>query len=405
MWSPRQEQVRDAILGDDSVVVVVGPVQSGKTFSAVMSFHLWAARSFRNQDFIFGAKSQKQLSGSIVKYSQQYSEIAAGDWRRSSDYYTMRSNLGGVNRFYPLLGGTKGTEERARSFSAQGALLDEATLLDSDFVNTVEDRLSRRGAKMVLVCNPAGPLHPIKTNYVDDEDVTHIGFSLADNPSLDEGYIARLNKRYSGAQFQRMVLGEWAQTEGLVYPHIGESVSEPPRDATPMVWTMGIDFAHSSSTHVVAVARLSNGQTWVMDEWEHTGSEKGVLSVPEQAQRIIRWAGDRNFRWAAVDPSAPEFKAELRRRAPFKVVNADTDLADGIQYVRNQTENGQLWISRRCRKLISQMHNYSWDERAGLLGLDKPIKQNDHGPDALRYAVWTSARPRRTVTVRRKRGF
>ena len=409
-WSPKQRLVNEALLeGDYHTIVVPGPVQSGKTFSAVFNFHLWAMTQFTGQDFILGTKSHKQMQGVLIKYSQQFSDMVGGGWQRRADYYSMESALGGHNRFYALLGGSKGTEERARSFSAQGALLDEATLLDDDFVNTVFDRLSRVGSKMVMVMNPSGPLHPIKVNFIDrvedDPGICHIPFEVADNPTLKQSYVAGLDRRYSGPQHRRMVLGEWATSEGLVYPYIMDAVADPPKRATPVSWSIGIDWAHSSSTHAVLVARMSDGTDWVLEEWEHHGQDRGILNDFEQAQRVVKWVGARNITRAAVDPSALAFIAELRRVAPFRVVPADTDVAEGIQYVRAKTEDGQLFVSRRCPKLISQMANYRWDERAGLLGVDKPIKENDHGPDALRYDRWTAARPRRRVTVRKKRAL
>ncbi len=47
----------------------------------------------------------------------------------------------------------------------------------------------------------------------------------------------------------------------------------------------------------------------------------------------------------------------------------------------------RLRIHRRCRGLIAEMSNYAWDPKAQKRGEDKPLKANDHGPDALRYAV------------------
>jgi phage terminase large subunit len=33
------------------------------------------------------------------------------------------------------------------------------------------------------------------------------------------------------------------------------------------------------------------------------------------------------------------------------------------------------------------MQIYSWDSKAQKLGIEKPVKRDDHSPDALRYAV------------------
>ena len=409
-WSPKQKRVRDAILGVNEyrTIVIPGPVQCGKTFSATFSFMQWAMTQHSERDFILGGRTAPQVEGTLLKYAAQFSHMANGNWKRRGHAYEMRSNLGGVNRFYVRLGGTKGTGEKVQGLTVQGALLDEVTTLDPEFVNRVADRCSLPGAKLVMMCNPTGPLDPIKTEFVDraddDPELCHIPFELADNPNMTQAYVNDLNKRLTGFQFRRLVLGEWVASEGLVYPHIGESISEPPRDAVPVGWSVGIDYAHSSSTHAVAVARLSNGQIWVMDEWEWDGRDRGILSDPEQADRLVRWFGDRNIGRVSVDPSALPLIAELNRRVSFPVYPADNDVEEGIGYVRRQTETGKLWVSKRCPKLISQLHNYRWDERLGLLGIDKPIKENDHGCDALRYDRWTGAAPRKQIRVTRRRG-
>ena len=43
------------------------------------------------------------------------------------------------------------------------------------------------------------------------------------------------------------------------------------------------------------------------------------------------------------------------------------------------------------------MSNYNWDEKAGELGEDRPVKSDDHGADMIRYlcfsrAVWGGRR-------------
>ena len=58
-------------------------------------------------------------------------------------------------------------------------------------------------------------------------------------------------------------------------------------------------------------------------------------------------------------------------------------------------------LSIKCHFLLKEMQNYSWDERAGLIGDDKPLKQNDHGCDALRYEQWTATKyGKRSVRIR-----
>jgi hypothetical protein len=36
------------------------------------------------------------------------------------------------------------------------------------------------------------------------------------------------------------------------------------------------------------------------------------------------------------------------------------------------------------------MRSYVWDEKAGQMGDEKPVKMLDHGPDGLRYGIFTT---------------
>jgi hypothetical protein len=92
-----------------------------------------------------------------------------------------------------------------------------------------------------------------------------------------------------------------------------------------------------------------------------------------------------------VDPSALSFRTELRNRGIVQT-EAVNKVLDGIRLVSNLMGKGKLKVHRSCQYLLDEIDGYSWDDRAALLGEDKPIKVNDHGADALRYAVNTTQR-------------
>ena len=88
-----------------------------------------------------------------------------------------------------------------------------------------------------------------------------------------------------------------------------------------------------------------------------------------------------------VDPSAASFIQELRSRG-WVVKEADNEVLDGIRKVSTLLETGRLMINKNnCLGLVSEMYSYVWDDKAIEHGEDKPVKQQDHGPDAIRYRV------------------
>ena len=71
----------------------------------------------------------------------------------------------------------------------------------------------------------------------------------------------------------------------------------------------------------------------------------------------------------------------------MKVTKADNSVLDGIRTVASMLGAKKLKISTECSNLIDEMHGYMWDSKAQAIGVDKPIKQNDHACDALRYLM------------------
>ena len=89
-----------------------------------------------------------------------------------------------------------------------------------------------------------------------------------------------------------------------------------------------------------------------------------------------------------VDPSAASFITELRNRG-FYVKPADNEVLDGIRIVAVLLAQRNIRINRSCAGLKAEMQSYAWDEKAAERGEEKPVKQMDHGLDALRYFVKT----------------
>ena len=88
-----------------------------------------------------------------------------------------------------------------------------------------------------------------------------------------------------------------------------------------------------------------------------------------------------------VDPSAASFIQELRSRG-WVVKPADNEVLDGIRKLSTMYARGAVKINRnQCKGLIAENQSYVWDDKAAERGEEKPVKQQDHGPDALRYRI------------------
>jgi hypothetical protein len=59
---------------------------------------------------------------------------------------------------------------------------------------------------------------------------------------------------------------------------------------------------------------------------------------------------------------------------------------DGIRETANALDNGYVKICRDCKEWVEEASGYVWDDKATD---DRPVKENDHLMDAMRYFVKT----------------
>ena len=62
---------------------------------------------------------------------------------------------------------------------------------------------------------------------------------------------------------------------------------------------------------------------------------------------------------------------------------------------------GLLVFCDTCINTIMEFGSYIWDEKAAQRGEDRPVKENDHAMDAVRYFVYTIL-SKRTGRVKNK---
>ncbi|MHB9004858.1 MAG: PBSX family phage terminase large subunit, partial [Coriobacteriia bacterium] len=72
------------------------------------------------------------------------------------------------------------------------------------------------------------------------------------------------------------------------------------------------------------------------------------------------------------------------------------EVLDGIRMVSSMLFRKLIRVHKRCKMLPQELLSYVWDDKAIQKGQkEKPVKINDHGPDAIRYGVKTLISPRR----------
>ena len=102
---------------------------------------------------------------------------------------------------------------------------------------------------------------------------------------------------------------------------------------------------------------------------------------------LEKLAGNLPVSGVIVDPSAASFLETIRRHGRFHDIKASNAVLDGIRDVATRLRTGELFICDGCRDCIREFGLYRWDEKAAE---DRPIKENDHAMDDMRYFVNTA---------------
>lgn len=271
------------------------------------------------------------------------------------------------------------------------AYVDEATCIPLPFWRMLLSRLSITGSQLFATCNPEGPAHWLKKDFIDragDLDLTSWNFTLDDNPSLDPSYKENLKKEYTGMWYARYILGEWAVSHGLIYDSFSNDNIYVNSDTNPNYYIVGIDYGTTNPTAAVLIAVTPNRwpQLRVEQEFYYDAAVKGRSKTDQElVQDIKEFIGWKNISAIYIDPAAASFKIALRQ-ADMPVVDAKNDVLLGIKITSKFIANLNLVIHKSCTTLLEHIQSYAWDPKAADRGVDQPAKKNDHILDSLRYA-------------------
>ena len=373
-----------------------GAVRSGKTSVMSLSFLLWAMGAFRRHSFALCGKTVGSAERNIihpllaVSYLQDNFTMT---YSRSEHVLTVTRG-GHSNRFYVFGGRDEASYMLIQGVTLAGVLLDEVALMPRSFVEQALARCSVDGARFWFNCNPENPMHWFRQEWIlqpDKHNALHLHFLMQDNPSLSEETRQRYEHTYSGVFYQRYVLGKWVAAEGVVYSMFSETENTYRPDQRPkaMAWlsnrTIAVDYGTTNPTRFLDI--YDDGEAIRIDreyDWD-SRREHAQKTDREYADDLLAFMGPQQCT-VIVDPSAASFIAELGRRGVY-VAKADNNVPDGIRKTAGLIGRRAIQICETCSRLIDEMGTYVWDEKASQRGEEKPVKQNDHSADALRYYV------------------
>lgn len=383
---PSTRDKYDAIICD-------GAVRSGKTVVMITSYILWAMKNFNESNFAICGKTVQSAERNIITPLQSIVDITYY-FRLSyirSQHMLMVECKDKRNYFYIFGGRDESSAALIQGLTLSGILLDEVALMPQSFVEqSVARTLSVSEAKLWFNCNPENPNHYFYKEWIlkaNEKKALHLHFLMNDNPILTSEVIAKAESLYSGVFYDRFIKGLWVMAEGLIYPEQaqGEGIV-PTIDRDYIAYYVSVDYG-TLNPFSAGLWGKCDGVWYRIKEYYYNGREKGKsLTDEEYYKQLDEFIGDRRINSVIIDPSAASFIETIRRHGKFSVTKAKNDVVDGIRRTAEAFKSGDIKINDCCSSSIKEFSLYRWDEKSNE---DKPIKENDHAMDEIRYFVNT----------------
>ncbi len=262
--------------------------------------------------------------------------------------------------------------------------LDEAGQMKAWLWTVIQARLGFKQGRCLFTTTPYGLNWLYKEIYclakAGDPDYFVRQFRSIDNPHYPQAEFDRVARTMDARVFAMRYMGEFRKMAGLVWPGLSGWVCQLDEvtaayakalEAPESVrWVGGIDWGYNNPFVALSGFVDTDDVLWLYRE-----RCRSETLLKDHAPAL-----DKQTTYYA-DPSGKQ-QIEEMIALDIAVQGAPNDVAMGIERVTERGKTGRLRISPECRNLISEAETYHYKEDT-----DKPIKEQDHCCDSLRYVI------------------
>lgn len=403
-WAPLPWQV--APWKDKGLVVLLtGAAGGGKSRLAAEKVHAYLLR-YAGATGLMMRKTRQSMTNSTVLFFAKSVVQPFDQVRHFPSKYRFEYPNGSILAY----GGMADEEqkEQIRSIGLRGgvdiAWMEEANRFSEDDYQELLGRMRGTAAawqQVILTTNPDAPTHWIKQRLIDGGEARTYYSAAVDNSFNPASYLGTLG-RLTGVAKARLVDGQWVQAEGVVYEEFDDAVHYVDWFQPPAEWKRlrSIDFGYTNP--------------FVCQWWAIDGDERMYLyreiyrtqrTVAEHAKLIKELSKGETYAATICDHDA-EDRATL---AQHGIPNAPADkrLSVGIEHVKERLKiagdgkariffmrgalverDESLAASGKPWHSYQEMASYVWPKgQDGRPVKETPVDLDNHGMDAMRYAV------------------
>lgn len=396
-------------------IICDGSIRSGKTTVMSLSFVMWAMHTFDGENFALCGKTIQSLRRNVINQLKKVlkSRGYQVDEHRAENYITI--TLGEVsNEFYLFGGKDEGSQDLIQGITLAGVFFDEVALMPESFVNQATGRCSVDGSKFWFNCNPEGPDHYFKLEWIDkltEKKLIRIHFTMFDNPSLSSAILERYENMYHGVFYDRFIQGLWVLASGIIFRYLAENDEpylfddseifdeEGNRKVSFSKLVIGIDFGgNGSKTTYVLNGYMNRYQDFRILEEDGLPLTEDIDSkeICDRFVGFYRRCIDRYGRvdWIFPDSASTTMINSLRSAArdaglPWKNIKGcrKNEISDRPKTVDMLLCSGRMKINKRCVSVRKALASLRWDEDHPDIPEDKNIGNCNDWYDAFMYTM------------------
>lgn len=401
-FSPKQLKILtwwcdNSPVKDYDGIIADGAVRSGKTVSMAISFINWAMARYNETDFAICGKTVGSLRRNvIITLKQQLLSLNFEFEEKRSDNLIIITKGDITNYFYVFGGKDESSQDLIQGMTLGGVLFDEVALMPQSFVTQAEARCSLEGSKLWYNCNPKGPTHYFKREYIDvleEKRLLYLHFTMDDNLTLSEAVKERFRRMFTGVFYERNILGLWVTAEGKIYISFGKdniidtadwyAKDEDGRYTHPLrkklsICTIGVDFGGNKSSTTFTCTAFTQGfnecitvkEKRIKQEIDPTQLEKMFVDFCRECMTEYKVL-------AAYCDSAEQVlirglrKAIVNANIPIAINNArKAEIIDRIRFGLTMFAQHRFFILSDCKETIQAYTDAVWDEKKEDVRLD-----------------------------------
>jgi PBSX family phage terminase large subunit len=268
-------------------------------------------------------------------------------------------------------------------------VIDEIASMRNFWINweeVIRPTLTDRKGHVLFISTPKGFNHfyDLYNKSLKDDDYQSFHFTSYDNPHLPVEELDKAKFEMLPERFSQEYMADFKKAEGLVYKEFNREqhlYTDRKEELNVTEYIAGIDFGFSNPAAIIHIKKGHDNNYWVTEEW---------YKRQQSEDAIAEYAAACRFNKVYPDPENASAIALLRAKGVNvrDVLKNKDSIQSGVNTVRELFLNNRLKIHSSCISLIEELETYSYPEkREGHNEEEKPIKENDHAMDALRYAL------------------